>query len=319
MSGRPSRAVVASFLFIALVGYFAWRLVRPSGPPAFEQTVSRPMPTLDLAAGRTGQAPLTTTSFATGKPQLLNLFASWCVPCIAEAPHLMTLRREGVPIRGIAIRDRPEAVTAFLARHGDPFAAIGLDPDSRAQRALGAAGVPETFVVDGQGTMVRRFIGGLGPDMLDEVRQALAEAATATPVFQSHEEERHALFGAFTPAERWLILADSYARTGDRKGAIDAIRAGLRARPDDAELWTGLGTALVEQAVRLTPEARAAFAKAVEIAPDSPGPGYFLGLAMLRSGDRAGAVAEWKRLLADVPAASWRPMVERQITLIAAP
>ena len=80
MSDRPSRAVVASFLFIALLGYFTWRLVRPGGAPAFEQRVNRPLPPLDLGAGRAGQGSLTSAALATGKPQLLNLFASWCVP-----------------------------------------------------------------------------------------------------------------------------------------------------------------------------------------------------------------------------------------------
>ena len=169
-------------------------------------------------------------------------------------------------------------------------------------------------MIDGQGTIVRRFIGGLGEDTLVDVRKALSEATTARPDIPSHQAERHALFGAFTPAERWLILADSYARTGDRKGAVDAIRAGLKARPEDAELLTGLGTALVDEAGRLTPDARAAFAKAIELAPASPGPRYFLGLAMVNSGDRAGAVAAWKKLLSAAPdKASWRPMVEREI------
>ncbi|NWM30154.1 redoxin domain-containing protein, partial [Escherichia coli] len=77
---------------------------------------------------------------ATGKPRLLNVFASWCIPCIAEAPQLLKLRQAGVEIDAIAIRDTPEAVQAFLERNGDPDARIGDDPTGKAQIALGSSG-----------------------------------------------------------------------------------------------------------------------------------------------------------------------------------
>jgi len=315
MSGafRPRKVSILLLLLAIAVG-LAWQFARPARTNVFAQTINRPLPPLDLAPGRTGSPRLTEASLASGKPQLINLFASWCVPCIAEAQQLMTLKREGIAITGIAVRDRPQAVAAFLEQHGDPYAAIGLDDDSKAQLALGAAGVPETFVVDGNGMLIRRFIGGLDESVLPDVRRALAEAATATPAFQSHEADRHAFFGSFTPAERWLILADSYARTGDKHGAVGAIRAGLRTRPDDAVLLTGLGSALVDEAGRLTPEAANIFAKAIALAPSSSGPRYFLGAAMFRSGDRAGARAQWTRLLARAPPnASWRPLVEEAL------
>lgn len=309
-----TKRLVPVLLLGALIGGLSWRHSRSTGPTAFEQAINRPMPPIDLASAQPAAARLTSADFATGEPQLINLFASWCGPCIAEAAQLATLKAEGVTIRGIAIRDRPEAVAAFLARHGNPYTAVGLDPDSRAQRAIGAEGVPETFVVDGNGTLMRRFIGGLDEAALPKVREALAEAATAKPPLPLHDVERHALFGTFTPAERWLILADSYARTGDGAGAVEAIRAGLHARPEDAELWTSLGATLVDQGRKLTPEAKAAFDKAIALAPKSPGPRYFLGVALARSGDRAGAVLEWRRLLASAPNdASWRPMVEQTI------
>ncbi len=164
------------FVFIALVGALSWRLVHPAGTAVYSQMVNRPVPAFNLPSGRAGEEPLTAASLATGKPHLLNLFASWCVPCMAEAPHLARLKAEGVPIVGIAIRDRPGAVQAFLAEHGDPFSQVGLDSGSNAQVALGSSGVPETFVVDGHGVIRRQFIGGIDQDALPELRRALAEA-----------------------------------------------------------------------------------------------------------------------------------------------
>ncbi len=131
------------------------------------------------------------------------------------------------------------------------------------------------------------------------------------------EGARHAFFGTFTPAERWLILADSYARSGDTTSAVQTIQSALRAHPEDAELWVGLGNAFVDHSGALTPAARVAYFRAIERAPDSPGPRFFYGLALVRSGDRAGALAEWNRVLASAPATtSWRPMVEGAVALL---
>jgi cytochrome c biogenesis protein CcmG/thiol:disulfide interchange protein DsbE len=100
---------------------------------------------------------------ATGQPRLVNVFASWCVPCIAEAPLLMELKRQGVPIDAIAVRDKPADVAEFLGRHGNPFERIGADPESRVQIALGSSGVPETFIVDGRGIIRYQHMGPIEP------------------------------------------------------------------------------------------------------------------------------------------------------------
>ncbi|MDP9086896.1 MAG: tetratricopeptide repeat protein [Pseudomonadota bacterium] len=128
---------------------------------------------------------------------------------------------------------------------------------------------------------------------------------------------RRAFFGTFTPAEQWLILADSYARSGDTMEAAQVVQSALRAHPEDPELWTGYANALVDHGRMLTPAARLAFARAIALSPDSPGPKFFLGLAMMRSGDRAGALRLWQAVLASAPAdASWRPMVEGGVALL---
>ncbi|MEO6248667.1 MAG: tetratricopeptide repeat protein [Sphingomicrobium sp.] len=128
---------------------------------------------------------------------------------------------------------------------------------------------------------------------------------------------RHAFFGTFTPAERWLILADSYARTGDTMAAAQVIQSALRAHPEDAELWTGYANALVDHGRMLTPASRMAFGRAMALSPQSPGPRFFFGLALLRSGDRDGARAQWREIIAKAPNdAEWRRLVEGGLALL---
>ena len=99
---------------------------------------------------------------------LVNVFASWCVPCRAEHPLLMALAERGVTIYGINYKDPPEQASAWLDELGDPFARIGADRDGRVGIDWGVYGVPETFVVDGAGPH---------PPPL---RRAAAAAATST-------------------------------------------------------------------------------------------------------------------------------------------
>jgi cytochrome c biogenesis protein CcmG/thiol:disulfide interchange protein DsbE len=113
---------------------------------------------------------------ADGTPRLLNIFASWCIPCRAEAPHLETLKEAGVQIDAIAIRDRPEDVAAFLAEFGNPFRRIGADTELAVQLKLGSSGVPETYVIGGDGTILYQHIGDIRaehvPMLLDRLKAA---------------------------------------------------------------------------------------------------------------------------------------------------
>lgn len=159
-------------LLVWLVLGFAWRLVEPADPTIRSQLVNKEVPQFQLPPGLPGKPALASSDLATGQPRLVNLFASWCGPCVGEAPVLDELRRRGVRIDGIAIRDRPEAVAAFLARYGDPYDRIGSDTNSSVQLALGSAGVPETFVVDGRGVIRYQHVGPIEPQ---DVPAILAE------------------------------------------------------------------------------------------------------------------------------------------------
>jgi cytochrome c biogenesis protein CcmG, thiol:disulfide interchange protein DsbE len=153
--------LIPIILLLWLVSTFAWRLIKPADPAVHSQMVERPLPAFDLPPAVPAKPGLKSTDLATGQPRLLNIFASWCVPCIGEAPVLAELRRRGVPIDAIAVRDAPGAITAFLNRHGDPYQRLGADPQSGTQMLLGSSGVPETFVVDGRGVIRHQYVGPL--------------------------------------------------------------------------------------------------------------------------------------------------------------
>ena len=147
----------------AFVVAVAWRLTKPAEEEIRSQLVGQPVPSFALAPALPGRAGLASAELASGQPRMINVFASWCVPCIAEAPLLLELKRKGVVIDAVAVRDRPEDVAAFLARHGDPFERIGADPESQVQLALGSSGVPESFIVDGRGVIRYQHMGPIEP------------------------------------------------------------------------------------------------------------------------------------------------------------
>lgn len=147
--------------FAAVMWIVAAELSSPADRTVRSRLVGQPLPDFSLPAAVPNKPALDARVFRTGQPRLLNIFASWCVPCVAEAPQLAALARAGVPIEGIAIRDKPEDVARFLARYGDPYRRIGADRQSAVQLALGSSGVPETFVIDGQGRILGQHIGDI--------------------------------------------------------------------------------------------------------------------------------------------------------------
>ena len=113
-----------------------------------------------------------------GKVKLVNFWASWCAPCRVEHPNLEALKAEGVTILGVNYKDKPEAALRFLADLGNPYAAIGADESGRMGIDWGLYGVPETFVIDGEGNVILRFPGPITERVLDsDIRPAMKEAA----------------------------------------------------------------------------------------------------------------------------------------------
>lgn len=163
-------------VFALIVVAVAWRLATPRDDRVASKLEGQRLPAFALPPALPGKPGLASADLARGAPRLVNVFASWCVPCAAEAPVLLDLKRRGVAIDAIAIRDRPEDVAAFLARHGDPFERIGADAESRVQISLGSSGVPESFVVDGQGIIRAQHIGPIMEHDVPGILQALEAA-----------------------------------------------------------------------------------------------------------------------------------------------
>ena len=155
---------------------FAWRLIQPSDSTVKSHLVNRELPEFTLPAGVDGIPAFSSADLATGEPRLLNFFASWCVPCVAEAPVLERLKKQGVKIDGIAVRDTPGGIAAFLDRNGNPYERIGSDRSSNVQLSLGSSGVPETFIVDGHGVIRFQFVGPIGSADMPMILQQLEKA-----------------------------------------------------------------------------------------------------------------------------------------------
>ncbi|TCD05029.1 DsbE family thiol:disulfide interchange protein [Erythrobacteraceae bacterium CFH 75059] len=163
-------------VFALIAGAVAYQLTQPRDEFVRSAMIGQPLPSFSLPPPGGGPATLSDASFRDGRPRLLNFWASWCLPCIAEAPQLERLRGEGAVIVGVAIRDRPEDVAAFLQTHGNPYAVLAADDIAELQLALGSSGLPETFVIDGQGRIRYQHIGDIRaadvPVLLDELRKA---------------------------------------------------------------------------------------------------------------------------------------------------
>lgn len=157
-------ALFVIFVIVAIVG-----LGTPQNRPLESKLVGERIPEFDLEGVNAANPGLASSDLQQGTVTLVNLFGSWCVPCRVEAPQLERLAESGAVIHAIAIRDEQADVEDFLARYGDPFSRIGMDPTGRMQIELGATGVPETYLIDGEGIIRRQWIGEIRPEQVDEV------------------------------------------------------------------------------------------------------------------------------------------------------
>ncbi len=165
--------VTSGFLILAAIG-----LTRANPgelPSAFVGQQAPPVPTQSLD----GTSQLTDASLRSGEITIVNFWASWCPPCRVEHPTLQALADDGFRVAGINFGDTMDQATAYLADEGDPFFATGYDPARRDALNWGVSAPPETFIVDGDGTVLFRFTGPLiASDYEQRFLPALA-AATA--------------------------------------------------------------------------------------------------------------------------------------------
>jgi cytochrome c biogenesis protein CcmG, thiol:disulfide interchange protein DsbE len=172
-------------LFLALAVLFVLRLGAgdPSRLPS--ALIGRPAPATALPPvdGLTqAGSPLPgidPTTFK-GAVTLLNVWASWCVPCHDEAPLLTQLAQDArIRLVGINYKDQPDNARRFLGRYGNPFAAVGADQNGRASIEWGVYGVPETFVLDREGRIAFKLVGPITPDNLERALKPAIEKALA--------------------------------------------------------------------------------------------------------------------------------------------
>lgn len=162
--------------FAAMAGLFAAGMFRDDPDSLPSARAGQVVPAIEMTA--LGDKPAFGIEDLKGDGvKLVNFWASWCAPCRVEHPTLTRLAEEGVTIYGINYKDDPENALGFLAELGDPYVAIGADGTGRTGIEWGLYGVPETFVVDGEGRIILRFAGPVTERVLEEtIRPALAEA-----------------------------------------------------------------------------------------------------------------------------------------------
>jgi cytochrome c biogenesis protein CcmG, thiol:disulfide interchange protein DsbE len=156
-------------VFAGMAGLFG--LALKSGDPSRlpSALLGRPAPQIALAAlagavDASGQQTpgFQTADLATGQVTVVNFWSSWCVPCVAEHPLLTQLGRDAkVRLFGVNYKDSEPGGRRFLGRYGNPFSAVGSDPNGRAAIEWGVYGMPETFIIDGQGRIVYKHVGEL--------------------------------------------------------------------------------------------------------------------------------------------------------------
>ncbi|MGH6842518.1 MAG: DsbE family thiol:disulfide interchange protein [Methylocella sp.] len=186
-SGRRPLFIFAPLaVFAALAALFVVRLYSGDASRLPSALIGREVPAFALppVEGFSDKPGFSDADLRQGKLTLVNVFASWCVPCHQEHEFVMrlaadpALSRAGVRLFGLAYKDEPKNIGRFLAEAGDPYAKIGADRKGRTAIDFGVYGVPETFVIKGDGRIAYRFVGPIGEEsyrtaILPEIEKAL--------------------------------------------------------------------------------------------------------------------------------------------------
>jgi cytochrome c biogenesis protein CcmG/thiol:disulfide interchange protein DsbE len=165
-------------LFVVLAAFLGVGLkLDPREVPS--PLVDKPAPTFSLPTLSDPQLQFAAEQMK-GQVWVLNVWASWCVPCLAEHPYVTAMAREaGVPVVGLNYKDKPEDAKRWLARHGDPYTNIAADREGRVGIDFGVYGVPETFIIDKQGTIRHKQIGPITPEDLRDTLMPLLKQLNA--------------------------------------------------------------------------------------------------------------------------------------------
>jgi len=161
-----TRHLIPLLVFVVIVGFlWAGLSLNPREVPS--PLIDKPAPQFSLPQLRDPGNVIKTADLR-GQVWLLNVFASWCTPCLQEHPYLLDLEKSGlVPVYGLNYKDPQEAATKWLEKHGDPYTGIVVDAEGRTGIEWGVYGVPETFVIDKQGVIRFKHIGPLTPEVIE--------------------------------------------------------------------------------------------------------------------------------------------------------
>jgi cytochrome c biogenesis protein CcmG/thiol:disulfide interchange protein DsbE len=163
--------LIPVLVFALLVGMFYDRLIRGEpDAPLPSPLIGKSVPEFAPLALDGNAESFSRNDLTSGRPVIVNFFASWCAPCVLEAPVLKQLSEQpGVILYGVVHKDDPAKARTFLAKYGNPFSRINSDPDGRAGIDWGVTGIPETFVIDGQGIIRARYAGELTPRVVRDI------------------------------------------------------------------------------------------------------------------------------------------------------
>ena len=174
MARIPPLVLLPAAVFAALAGLFASGMMRDDPDALPSARVGGPAP--ELAVGTLGdRTPLTRAMLDAPGVKIVNYWASWCAPCRLEHPQISALSAD-LPVYGVNYKDDPAKAAAFLDELGDPYDAIGTD-EGRVAMDWGVYGVPETYVIDGDGQVVHRFAGPITAEILENRIRPAIEAA----------------------------------------------------------------------------------------------------------------------------------------------
>jgi cytochrome c biogenesis protein CcmG/thiol:disulfide interchange protein DsbE len=184
---RRGLLLAPALIFAAVVLMFAFALQKGDPSKLPSALIGKPAPALDLPpldglalAGGQPAVGLTRQALTAGKVSVVNFWASWCGPCVEEHPLLVKLSgNPDIHLYGINYKDAAVNARRFLGRYGNPFSTVGVDANGRAAIDWGVYGMPETFVVDGQGVITYKHVGPLTPKSFATQLLPAIEAARA--------------------------------------------------------------------------------------------------------------------------------------------
>lgn len=179
---RRALLILPIVLFAVLIGVLGVMILQtndgrdPSRIPS--PLIGKPAPEFSLPGIAENGAGGFATGDLRGKATMVNVFASWCIPCLAEHPLISRLADDGLTVYGINHRDTAADAAKWLKKNGNPYTAVGFDPDGRISTEWGVTGIPETFIINADGIIIYKHSGPMTPKVLeDKILPKLREAS----------------------------------------------------------------------------------------------------------------------------------------------